>query len=333
MKEIKVELADRSYPVLVGSGCLGRIEKYFPESVRRVAIVTQEQIGIEIPFSKDFKVFEIGKGEAAKSIETVIKLCREWVDWGLTRSDIVIGLGGGMVTDVAAFAASIYHRGLNVINVPTTLLGMVDAAIGGKTGVNLPEGKNLIGTFWQPKAVICDIDTLRTLPEREWKCGYGEVAKYHFLGADDMRESGLIDTVVECIKVKTSIVAEDERETGNRAILNYGHTLAHALELENKFTLAHGEAVAVGIRYAAQVAFYLGRIGEDRVAYHEEILKHYGLQMKLGKRVDIDRIISLFSKDKKSMDGITFVLDGDLGVEPVLVQDVNILMKAMEVVQ
>ncbi|MEC7152492.1 MAG: 3-dehydroquinate synthase, partial [Actinomycetota bacterium] len=163
--------------------------------------------------------------------------------------------------------------------------------------------------------------------------GYGEVAKYHFLGADDMRESGLIDTVVECIKVKTSIVAQDERETGNRAILNYGHTLAHALELENKFTLAHGEAVAVGIRYAAQVAFYLGRIGEDRVAYHEEILNHYGLQMKLGKRVDIDRIISLFSKDKKSMDGITFVLDGDLGVEPVLVQDVNILMKAMEVVQ
>ena len=134
MKEIKVELADRSYPVLVGSGCLGRIEKYFPESVRRVAIVTQEQIGIEIPFSKDFKVFEIGTGETAKSIETVIKLCREWVDWGLTRSDIVIGLGGGMVTDVAAFAASIYHRGLNVINVPTTLLGMVDAAIGGKTG-------------------------------------------------------------------------------------------------------------------------------------------------------------------------------------------------------
>ena len=333
MKEIKVELADRSYPVLVGSGCLGRIEKYFPESARRVAIVTQEQIGIEIPFSKDFKVFEIGKGETAKSIETVIKLCREWVDWGLTRSDIVIGLGGGMVTDVAAFAASIYHRGLNVINVPTTLLGMVDAAIGGKTGVNLPEGKNLIGTFWQPKAVICDIDTLRTLPEREWKCGYGEVAKYHFLGADDMRESGLIDTVVECIKVKTSIVAEDERETGNRAILNYGHTLAHALELENKFTLAHGEAVAVGIRYAAQVAFHLGRIGEDRVAYHEEILNHYGLQMKLEKRVDIDRIISLFSKDKKSMDGITFVLDGDLGVEPVLVQDVNILMKAMEVVQ
>lgn len=333
MKEIKVNLGERSYPVLVGVNCLDNVAKYYPESAKRVAVVTQKQIGVEIASSKNHKVFDIGTGENSKSIETVIELCRAWVDWGLTRSDVVIGLGGGMVTDVAAFAASIYHRGLNVINIPTTLLGMVDAAIGGKSGVNLPEGKNLIGTFWQPKAVICDINTLQTLPEREWKCGYGEVAKYHFLGADDMRESGLIDTVVECIKVKTSIVAEDERETGKRAILNYGHTLAHALELENKFTLAHGEAVAVGIRYAAQVAFHLGRIGEDRVAYHEEILNHYGLQMKLGKRVDIDRIISLFSKDKKSMDGITFVLDGDLGVEPVLVQDVNILMKAMEVVQ
>lgn len=333
MKEIKVNLSERSYPVLVGSDCLHNVEKHLPDSAKRVAIVTQKQIGVEIPSSKHYKVFDIGTGENSKSIETVIELCRAWVDWGLTRSDIVIGLGGGMVTDVAAFAASIYHRGLEVINVPTTLLGMVDAAIGGKTGVNLPEGKNLIGTFWQPKAVVCDIDTLQTLPDREWKCGYGEVAKYHFLGANDMRGFSLIDTVTECIKVKTSIVAEDERETGKRAILNYGHTLAHALELENKFSLAHGEAVAVGIRYAAQVAFHMGRIGEDRVAYHEEILNHYGLQMKLREKINTEKIISLFLRDKKSMDGITFVLDGDLGVEPVLVQDVNILVKAMEVVQ
>ena len=333
MKEIKVNLSERSYPVLVGSDCLHNVEKHLPDSAKRVAIVTQKQIGVEIPSGKHYKVFDIGTGENSKSIETVIELCRAWVDWGLTRSDIVIGLGGGMVTDVAAFAASIYHRGLEVINVPTTLLGMVDAAIGGKTGVNLPEGKNLIGTFWQPKAVVCDIDTLQTLPDREWKCGYGEVAKYHFLGANDMRGFSLIDTVIECIKVKTSIVAEDERETGKRAILNYGHTLAHALELENKFSLAHGEAVAVGIRYAAQVAFHMGRIGEDRVAYHEEILNHYGLQMKLREKINTEKIISLFLRDKKSMDGITFVLDGDLGVEPVLVQDVNILVKAMEVVQ
>ncbi len=333
MKEIKVDLSDRSYPVLVGSDCLDHVEKYYPDSTKRVAIVTQKEIGVEIPSGKEYKIFEIETGEKAKSIETVIELCRSWVDWGLTRSDIVVGLGGGMVTDVAAFAASIYHRGLEVVNVPTTLLGMVDAAIGGKTGVNLPEGKNLIGTFWQPKAVVCDVDTLQTLPEREWKCGYGEVAKYHFLGADDMRGFGLIDTVLECVKVKTRVVAEDERETGKRVILNYGHTLAHALELENEFTLAHGEAVAVGIRYAAEVAFLLGRIREDRVAYHEEILNHYGLQMKLGKRINPERIISFFLRDKKSKNGITFVLDGDKGVEPVLVQEQNILEKALEVVQ
>jgi 5-deoxy-5-amino-3-dehydroquinate synthase len=139
--------------------------------------------------------------------------------------------------------------------------------------------------------------------------------------------------VLECIKVKSDIVAQDERETGKRAILNYGHTLAHALELENDFTLAHGEAVAVGIRYAAEVAFLMGRIGENRVAYHEEILDHYDLQMKLGESMNLERVISLFSRDKKSQDGITFVLDGENGVEPVLVQDQNILEKALEVVQ
>ena len=333
MKEIKVNLGERSYPVLVGVNCLDNVAKYYPESAKRVAVVTQKQIGVEIVSSKNHKVFDIGTGENSKSIETVIELCRAWVDWGLTRSDVVIGLGGGMVTDVAAFAASIYHRGLNVINIPTTLLGMVDAAIGGKSGVNLPEGKNLIGTFWQPKAVICDTDTLQTLPDREWKCGYGEVAKYHFLGADDMREFGLIDTVLECIKVKPGIVAEDERETGKRAVLNYGHTLAHALELENDFSLAHGEAVAVGIRYAAEVAFLMGRIGKGRVKYHEEILAHYGLNMKLEKSVNLERITSLFLRDKKSQDGITFVLDGENGVEPVLVHDQDILEKALEVVQ
>jgi|TARA_B100001094_G_scaffold194835_1_gene188793 5-deoxy-5-amino-3-dehydroquinate synthase len=334
MKAIKVDLAERSYPVLVGENCLGEVERYLPSSAKRVAIVTQEQIGIDLQIEKNHKVFTIGTGETSKSIDSVIALCRSWVDWGLTRSDIVIGLGGGMVTDIAAFAASIYHRGLEVINVPTTLLGMVDAAIGGKTGANLPEGKNLIGTFWQPKAVICDVDTLQTLPEREWKCGYGEVAKYHFLGADDMRGFSLIDTVMECVKVKTRIVAEDEREAGTRAILNYGHTLAHAIELENGFALAHGEAVAVGIRYAAQVAFHMGRIGEERVAYHEEILNHYGLQMKLGERIDPQRALLLFSRDKKSKPGLfTFVLDGDLGVEPVSFYDGNILVKALEVVQ
>ena len=333
LKEILVNLEDRSYPVLVGSDCIGKVNSYVGNDVRRVAVVTQETIGIEIPTEKNQKVFYLPIGEQGKSIETIKALCSSWVQWGMTRSDIVVAVGGGMVTDVAAFAASIYHRGIQVINVPTTLLGMVDAAIGGKTGVNLPEGKNLIGTFWQPKAVICDIQTLTTLPDREWKCGYGEIAKYHFIGEADLRGMDLPSQIIECVKLKTDIGAQDEREGGKRAILNYGHTLAHALELENHFSLAHGEAVAIGIRYAAEVAFSLGRINQTRVMFHEEILSHFDLPYTLPSKIDEERILSLFSRDKKAKESITFVLDGVNGVELVKVENQNILRKALEVIQ
>jgi len=332
-KEISVNLGERSYPVLVGSGCVNEVASYVGPAVKKIAIVTQESIGVNIETGKEQKTFYLPIGEHGKSIETIKELCSSWVNWGLTRSDIVIAVGGGMVTDVAAFAASIYHRGIAVINVPTSLLGMVDAAIGGKTGVNLPEGKNLVGTFWQPQAVICDIETLTTLPEKEWKCGYGEIAKYQFIGAGDLRGMELESQITECIKLKTDIVAQDEREGGKRAILNYGHTLAHALELENQFSLGHGEAVAVGIRYAAQVAFDLGRIEENRVQYHEEVLNHFDLQYVLPAQVDSERILSLFERDKKAQDGITFVLDGENGVELVKVENQNILRNALEVIQ
>ncbi|MEE2683099.1 MAG: 3-dehydroquinate synthase family protein [Actinomycetota bacterium] len=333
VKEFLVQLGDRSYPVVVGSGCINNVAAYVADEVKKVAIVTQEEIGIEISTGRNQKVFNLPSGERAKSIEVIKELCSSWVQWGLTRADTVLALGGGVVTDVASFAASIYHRGVSVINVPTSLLGMVDAAIGGKTGVNLPEGKNLIGTFWQPNAVICDVDTLETLPEREWKCGYGEIAKYHFIGAGDLREMDLVSQIIDCVKLKTDIVAQDERESGKRAILNYGHTLAHALELENQFSLAHGEAVAVGIRYAAEVAYQLDRIDRKRVQYHEEILNHYGLSYSLPSQINEENIISLFSRDKKAQDGVTFVLDGESGVEIVKVRNKNILEKALEVIQ
>tara|TARA_S200000501_G_scaffold206020_1_gene193731 strand:+ start:66505 stop:67512 length:1008 start_codon:yes stop_codon:yes gene_type:complete len=333
VKEITVNLEERSYPVVVGSGCIKDIDSYISSSVKKVAIVTQKAIGIEVATRKEQHTFHIPLGEQAKSIETIKELCRSWVNFGLNRSDIVIAVGGGIVTDVAAFAASIYHRGMPVINVPTSLLGMVDAAIGGKTGVNLPEGKNLIGTFWQPEAVICDVDTLATLPIREWKCGYGEIAKYHFIGAGDLRKLDLGEQIIECVKLKTDIVAQDEREGGIRAILNYGHTLAHALEVENEYSLAHGEAVAIGIRYAAELAFNLDRIDSSRVVYHEEILKHYDLSFTLPSLANEEKILSHFAKDKKAQDGITFVLDGGNGVELVKVEDQNLLKKSLEVIQ
>ena len=150
---------------------------------------------------------------------------------GLSRADVVVAVGGGIVTDVAGFAAASYHRGTAYMNVATTLLGQVDAAIGGKTGVNLPEGKNLVGAFWQPNAVLCDTETLSSLPPREWACGHGEIAKYAFLGDAPQADQPIEEQVARCAGIKAAVVTEDEHEGGRRMVLNYGHTLAHALEV------------------------------------------------------------------------------------------------------
>jgi 3-dehydroquinate synthetase len=165
---VEVDLADRSYPVVVGAGALAELAGVVPKGARRAAVVTQPGIGVAVDTGDgvEQRVFPMGDGEAAKTLATVEDLCRAWAAWGLTRGDVVVAVGGGVVTDTAGFAAAVYHRGVPVVQVPTTLLGMVDAAIGGKTGVNLPEGKNLVGAFWQPSAVLCDTEVLSTLPPR-----------------------------------------------------------------------------------------------------------------------------------------------------------------------
>jgi len=219
---------------------------------------------------------------------------------------------------VAGFAAASYHRGVPVVHVATSLLAMVDAAIGGKTGVNLPEGKNLVGAFWQPSGVICDLDALATLPPRELRCGLGEMAKYHFLTGDDLLALGEAERIARCVEIKAEVVADDEREGGRRAILNYGHTLAHAVEIESGHDLAHGEAVAVGLVFAAHLARVLGRIDEGRVEEHYEVVgRTYGLGTELPEGLDDARLLELMARDKKALDGLTFVLDGHDGVEVV----------------
>jgi len=221
-----------------------------------------------------------------------------------------------MVTDVGGFAAATYHRGIAVVHVPTTLLGMVDAAIGGKTGVNLPEGKNLVGAFWPPAAVLCDTDLLTSLPEREWRCGQGEMAKYHFLTGDDLLTLPLDERIARCVAIKAAVVAADPFErTGQRATLNYGHTLAHALEIAVDFDLRHGEAVAIGLVFAAELALELGRIDAARVAEHRRVVKSYGLDATLPSGLEADELLTLMARDKKVTDGLTFVLDGPDGVE------------------
>ena len=315
---VTVPLADRTYRVIVGHGARTKLADMIPEGVRRVAVVSQSGMPFKLETGRETVQIEIGHGEHHKTLSTIETLCREFAAHGLTRNDLVIGFGGGMVTDVAGFAAASYHRGTAVMHVATTLLGMVDAAIGGKTGVNIPEGKNLVGAFWQPSGVICDLDALETLPEREVRCGHGEMAKYHFLTGEDLSAMPLTERVARCVEIKAEVVASDEREAGRRALLNYGHTLAHALETATDHAMAHGEAVAVGLVFAAHLAEVMNRIGTARVEDHIRVVEgDYALSVSIPDGLADEFLLELMGRDKKAIDGLTFVLDGSHGIEVV----------------
>jgi 5-deoxy-5-amino-3-dehydroquinate synthase len=292
-----------------------------PKGAKRVAIVTQVGIPSEyLPHLDGYAVTHhvIGNGETHKSLSTIEKLCSEFAQAGLTRADVVVGVGGGMVTDVAGFAAASYHRGIAVVHVATTLLAMIDAAIGGKTGVNIAEGKNLVGAFWQPHGVACEMDALATLPEREMRCGLGEMAKYHFIAREDFTTLPLVERVARCVEIKANIVSADEREGGQRALLNYGHTLAHALEIATNFSIAHGEAVAIGVLYAAHLAHRMDRIDSARLDQHYDVVHGlYGLRHALPQGITPEQLIVDMGRDKKAIDSLTFVLDSPNGLEVV----------------
>lgn len=315
--------------MVIGAGAVGELASLVPEQARRVAVITQEGIGVEVDAGRSTEVFVAPDGEAAKRLDVVEDLARRFARWGMTRQDCVVAVGGGVVTDLGGFVAATYHRGIEVVHVSTTLLGQIDAAIGGKCGVNLPEGKNLVGAFKQPAAVVCDTDTLEHLPTREYRSGLGELAKYHFLGGNRLDELGIAERIAACVRIKADVVAADEREGGRRAILNYGHTLAHALETSGSYDLRHGEAVAVGILYAAEVAQRLGRIDEAAVDEHRRVLAAYELDPGLPSGYSTNELLDLFSRDKKAIDGVTFVLDGPAGVEPVRVDDRGLLESAL----
>ncbi len=343
MREIQVALGPRSYPVMIGDGARHELSRVVPKAAKRAMVVTQDAVeeagwlnGLDpgVPF----EVCTIGDGEGAKTLATVESLCRRFARAGLSRSDVVVAVGGGIVTDVAGFAAASYHRGTPYVNVATTLLGQVDAAIGGKTGVNLPEGKNLVGAFWQPSAVLCDTATLATLSPREWACGRGEMAKYAFLGGAEAGAAGpgtdtadMEEQVARCVAIKADVVAADEREGDRRMVLNYGHTLAHALEAAGmadhpQWDLQHGEAVAIGLIFAALLAQRLGRIDDTRVKQHRAVVASFDLPMDLPAGAVATELVEFMGRDKKAQQDLTFVLDGPRGVEPVRgVAEVDVL--------
>lgn len=342
-----VDLGERAYPVLVGPGARHALSSVVPSGSKKAAVVTQPGIDIAVDAGTEQATFVIGEGEQAKSMSTVEELCRGFGQFGLTRADVVVGVGGGVVTDVAGFAAAVYHRGVAVVHVPTTLLGQVDAAIGGKTGVNLPEGKNLVGAFWQPVGVICDTEVLTTLPPREYRSGLGEMAKYAFLGVADLPQLELDEAVARCVECKARLVAGDERETDSlaspsdgpapsagRALLNYGHTLGHALETTGHYDLRHGEAVAIGLVFAARLARRLGRVGDEVVTEHERVVGAYDLPSRLPAGVDHEQLVALMGRDKKvTGGGLTFVLDGPQGLEVVRGVPVEAVMATLDEVQ
>jgi 3-dehydroquinate synthase len=348
MSRVRVDLGERGYDVVVGADAIDEIATVLAGR-RRVAIVTQAAVPDPLVAHVNraleragvaHESFLMGDGEDSKTLGTVEDLCRRFARSGFLRGDAVIALGGGVVGDTAGFTASVYYRGIDVVQVPTTLLAMVDAAIGGKTGVNLPEGKNLVGAFHQPIAVLADPVALATLPEREYRCGLGEIAKYALMGDDFVSEcaAGLVardpgvlaDVIARSAAIKAAYVAADEFErTGTRAVLNYGHTLAHALETASGHALLHGEAVAVGLVFAAHLAGTLERIDQRAVAHHEELVRGLGLPLEAPPGLRADDVVPIMARDKKSGGGLTFVLAGPSGIERVDDPDPAAVRKAM----
>ncbi|PJE98188.1 3-dehydroquinate synthase [Streptomyces carminius] len=313
---VRVDLGERSYDVLIGTGVRHRLAEVVAGLGAERAVVVAARPAEWVPSPGiSHRVIEVQDGERAKTLATVGELCRRFADAGLSRGDVVVSCGGGTTTDTVGLAAALYHRGIPVVHLPTTLLAQVDASTGGKTAVNLPEGKNLVGAYWQPRAVLCDTDYLQTLPEREWLNGYGEIARCHFIGAGDLRDLPTVEQITGSVRRKAEIVSADERDSGLRHLLNYGHTLGHALELETGFGLRHGEAVAIGTVFAGRLAGALDRIDQSRVDEHLDVVRHYRLPWRLPSGADIDTLIRLMRLDKKANGDLAFVLDGPDGAE------------------
>lgn len=334
---------DPAYEVVVGPGALGEVASAVAPR-RCVALVSQVAVldayGQRVRGALDDAGIRVlsttmADGEDAKSLATVEGLCRGWAAEGLLRGDAVVALGGGVVGDTAGFAAAVYHRGIPVVQCPTTLLAQVDAAIGGKTAVNLPEGKNLVGAFHQPVAVLADVDTLGTLPEREYRAGLGEVAKYALmavgpdsaavatvlseqrLAVESRDPEVLADLVARCAAIKVHVVSTDpEERTGLRATLNYGHTLAHALETVGHHDLHHGEAVAVGLVFAGALAEAMERVPPGATAQHRALVGGLGLPT-VAPGLSAAELTAVMRRDKKARGGLSFVLLGPDGLGPV----------------
>lgn len=345
LRKVAVDLGERSYDILIGSGLLRRagaeIAARLPGA--RVAVVTDDNVaghhgepllrGLR-QAGVDAAMIRVRPGEGSKSFSTLQEVIGAILEARLERGDAVVALGGGVVGDLAGFAAGIVRRGMGFVQMPTSLLAQVDSSVGGKTGINTPHGKNLVGVFLQPALVLADTDTLDTLPEREFRAGYAEMMKYGLIDRPDFfawlernwREvfsggEARMEAIAVSCTAKAEIVSRDERESGDRALLNLGHTFGHALEAATSYDgtrLVHGEGVAIGMALAHRFSTRLNLASADDAARVEAHLSAVGLPHSLrqvpGGLPDAERLLHYIAQDKKVTRGaLTFILTHGVG--------------------
>lgn len=337
MKTLPISFPEqnRSYTIFVGKNILENLDKLIAvKKYSKLFVITDTNLKkqlqiIENNLENEIVTYKINPGEKEKNIETVQKIWKAMLNSGLDRHSLVINLGGGVICDMGGFAASTYMRGVDFINIPTTLLSEVDASVGGKTGFDFGEIKNLIGNFTQPQAVIIDVTTLQTLPKREFLSGFAEIIKHGLILDKDYFEKvtsknplafskeELVEIIARSCEIKAAVVQNDEKESGNRKLLNFGHTIGHAVEalsLETDKPLLHGEAVSIGMVAEAMLAQELGLISASEVTVIQNVLKNAGLPITLPD-FPIKTLITKMQSDKKNTGGkINFTLLKELGI-------------------
>ncbi len=339
-QRVRVELGERSYDIIIGTGLLARAAELFKplKLGKRGVIVTDSNVGplYDAALQQalraggiETEILDVPAGEPSKSLRQANRLLEHLPSLGLDRRSFVVALGGGVVGDLAGFIAATYLRGITFVQVPTTLLALVDSSVGGKVGVNLPQGKNLVGSFYQPRLVLADVDTLKSLPERELRSGFAEVIKYGAVRDAKFfawlereyqrvlrREPDAVAHAVRCCcEIKADIVSKDEHESGLRAILNFGHTVGHAMEaLVDYEGLLHGEAISMGMCFASKLSVKLAGLSEAESKRLCALLEASGLSTRPTEKFDMNRLLEAMRLDKKARNGkLRFVLLKRLG--------------------
>jgi len=351
-ENLTVNLGDRAYPIYIGSGLIAHTELYARHiSGQQILVVSNETVAAtylsalqsSLASSHTLDICLLPDGEQYKTLETYAQVIDVLMSKRHNRTTTLLALGGGVVGDITGFAAATYQRGVGFIQVPTTLLAQVDSSVGGKTGVNHPGGKNMLGAFYQPQCVVIDTDVLNSLPEREFSAGLAEVIKYGLIRdgeffswlASNMsalrakEPDVLVDAIKKSCEIKALVVAQDEREKGIRAILNFGHTFGHAIEkLGNYQRYLHGEAVAIGMVMAADLSQRSGLLPAEDVTRLTALLLAAGLPVSVDQDLDTQDMLSAMGMDKKVIDGVLrLILIDAIGsarisedVEPILLE-------------